>query len=78
MAELKFEITQELGVISENAKGWQRELNMVSWNDREPKFDIRDWAPEHKRMSKGISMTEEEMEALVKLYNARNEPDTFE
>ena len=47
MAELKYEITQEIAVLSENAKGWTKELNMVSWNDREPKFDIREWAPDH-------------------------------
>ncbi len=78
MAEIKYEITKELGVISENAKGWTRELNMVSWNDHEPKFDIRDWSPDHTRMSKGISLTEEEMQQLVELFNARDEEDSFE
>ena len=61
MAEFKYEITQELGVISEGK--YNIELNMVSWNDREPKYDIRSWAPDHSRMGKGISLTEEEMEA---------------
>lgn len=78
MAEITFEITKELGVISENSKGWTRELNLVSWNEREPKFDIRDWNPDHTRMSKGISLTEEEMEKLVELFNTRNEEDSFE
>jgi len=78
MAEVTFEITKELGVISENARGWTRELNMVSWNGHEPKYDIRDWNPDHTRMSKGISMTEEEMQKLVELFNARNEEDSFE
>ncbi len=78
MAEIKFEITKELGVISENAKGWSKELNMVSWNDREPKFDIRDWSPDHTRMSKGISLTEDEMKKLIELFNARDEEDSFE
>lgn len=78
MAEITFKITKELGVISENPKGWTRELNMVSWNDHDPKYDIRDWSPDHTRMSKGISMTEEEMEKLVELFNARNEEDSFE
>ena len=40
MAELKFEITESLGVLAENAKGWTKELNLVSWNDHEPKYDI--------------------------------------
>ena len=78
MAEITFEITKELGVISENAKGWTRELNLVSWNAREPKYDIRDWNADHTRMSKGISMTEEEMQKLVELFNARDEEDSFE
>ncbi len=78
MAEITFKITKELGVISENQKGWTRELNMVSWNDHDPKYDIRDWSPDHTRMSKGISMTEEEMQKLVELFNARNEEDSFE
>lgn len=78
MADITFEITKELGVISENPKGWTRELNMVSWNDHDPKYDIRDWSPDHTRMSKGVSMTEEEMQKLVELFNARNEEDSFE
>ena len=78
MAEITFEITKELGVISENAKGWTRELNLVSRNERDPKYDIRDWSPDHTRMSKGISLTEEEMLKLVELFNARDEEDSFE
>ncbi len=78
MAEIKFEIVKELGVISEGARGWTRELNLVSWNENPAKFDIRDWSPDHSRMSKGISMTEEEMEKLVELFNTRDEEDSFE
>lgn len=78
MAEFKYEITKELGVISEGSRGYRIELNMVSWNDREPKYDIRSWAPDHERMGKGISLTEEEMEQLVALWNARDEEDSFE
>ena len=78
MAEIKFEITKELGVISENAKGWTKELNLVSWNDNDPKFDIREWSPDHTRMSKGITLTEEELAKLVELFNARDEEDSFE
>lgn len=77
-AEFKYEITKELGVISENAKGWRKELNMVSWNDREPKYDIRDWSPDHERMGKGISLTEEELVALAELINERDNEDSFE
>lgn len=60
MAEFKYEVTESIGVLSEAATGWSRQLNMVSWNDREPKLDIRDWAPEREKMAKGISLTKEE------------------
>ena len=65
--DFKYEITEEIGVLSENAKGWRKELNMVSWNDAEPKYDLRDWAPEHEKMGKGITMTEEEFRNLKEL-----------
>ena len=78
MAEFKYEIVKELGVISENAKGWRKELNLVSWNDRDAKFDIREWSPDHDRMGKGVSLTEEELEALAKLIAKRDEEDSFE
>lgn len=64
MAELKFEITQHIAAIGENARGWSRELNMVSWNDREPKYDLRDWSPDHSKMGKGLTMTADELVSL--------------
>ena len=69
MAELKYEITKEIGVISESARGWFKELNLVSWNDREPKYDLREWSPEHDRMGKGLTFTVEEVIALRDLLN---------
>lgn len=64
MADFKFEITQELGVLSESKSGWTRELNLVSWNGAEPKYDIRDWSPNHEKMGKGISLNSTEIEKL--------------
>ena len=64
MAEITFEITKSLGVISETSKGWTRELNMVSWNDHEPKYDIRDWSPDGSKMGKGISLSHDEIAIL--------------
>lgn len=75
MAELKFEITKQLGVLSENAKGWTKELNLVSWNDNAPKYDIREWSPDHTRMSKGITLTEEELTALVAIMTEDDDID---
>lgn len=78
MAEIKYEITKELGVLSENSKGWRIELNMVSWNENPPKYDIRNWSPDRGRMGKGITLNEEEMQVLVKLFEERDEEDSFE
>lgn len=75
MAELKFEITERIGVLSENAKGWTKELNKVSWNEREPKYDLREWNPDHSRMGKGITLTDEEVETLRAILNGEEIED---
>lgn len=59
MAEIKYEIREELGEISVSARGWTKKLNLVSWNGATPKYDIREWAPEHESMGKGVTITEE-------------------
>ncbi|NHN34828.1 YdbC family protein [Paenibacillus agricola] len=69
MAELKFEITQNIGILSEGAKGWSKEINLISWNDRDPKYDIREWSPEHDKMGKGVTLSKEEIVALRDLLN---------
>ncbi|WP_295210322.1 YdbC family protein [Ruminococcus sp.] len=78
MAELKFEITERLGVLSENAKGWTKELNKVSWNEREPKYDLREWNPDHSRMGKGITLTDEEVETLKAILNGEEIEDDID
>mgnify|MGYP004699633341 FL=1 len=75
MAELKFEITERIGVLSENAKGWTKELNKVSWTEREPKYDLREWNPDHSRMGKGITLTDEEVETLKAILNGEEIED---
>lgn len=67
MAEFSFEILQDIGVLSESPKGWRKELNLISWNGATPKYDIREWAPGHEKMGKGITLTVEEAEELKKL-----------
>lgn len=69
MAEIKYEITDELAVLSESARGWTKEVNMVSWNDRDPKVDIREWSPEHERMGKGVTISKEEAKILRDALN---------
>ncbi|MEC1524462.1 YdbC family protein [Neobacillus niacini] len=66
MAEIKFEITEQIAILSESAKGWTKELNLISWNGREPKYDIREWAPNHEKMGKGVTLSKEELEKLMK------------
>jgi len=70
MSDFKFEIIQNLAVLSEGTKGWQKELNKVSWNERSPKLDIRDWGPNHEKMGKGISLNNEEIMKLKEFLTA--------
>ncbi len=67
MAEFTYEIVEELGVLSETPRGWTKELNLISWNGREPKYDIREWAPEHEKMGKGVTLNSEEVAELQRL-----------
>ncbi|EAG8146550.1 hypothetical protein C6R67_05715 [Listeria monocytogenes] len=69
MANIEYEIIEEIGVLFENARGWRKELNKVSWNGRPPKYDIRDWSEDHEKMGKGITLTDEEAEVLKKLLD---------
>ena len=69
MADIKYKIEEELGKISESSKGWTKELNLISWNGKEAKYDLRDWAPEHAKMGKGITLTGEELKELRNLLN---------
>lgn len=68
--DFNFDITKKIGIISTNPKGWSTELNMVSWNKRDSKYDIRSWSPDHKKMGKGITLTQEDLESLKKLLNS--------
>ena len=67
MSDIKFEIKEELGVLAESSKGWTKELNKVSWNDGPAKYDLRDWDPNHEKMGKGITMTEDEIRSLYEI-----------
>ncbi|WP_068454642.1 YdbC family protein [Aedoeadaptatus pacaensis] len=67
MAEFKFEIVEHLGVLSTSPNGWTKELNRVSYNGAEPKFDLRSWSEDHEKKSKGITLSVDEFEALREL-----------
>ena len=72
MAEIKFEIIKHLAVLSEGAKGWTKEINIVSWNNRKPKADIREWDENHEQMSKGVTLNREDMMNLQELLQNLN------
>lgn len=70
MADIKFEIKETVGVIAESAKGWKKELNLISWNGKEAKYDLREWAPKHEKMGKGVTLTKDELKLLKELLNS--------
>jgi len=69
MSEIKYEILEKVGVLSTSASGWSKELNLISWNDREPKYDLRDWSADGSKMGKGVTLKKEELSALKDLLN---------
>ncbi len=69
--EITFEIVEEIGAITEHSTGWRKELNLVAWNGGAPKYDLRDWDPAHEHMSRGITLTENEMRTIIRLLRSR-------
>lgn len=69
MSEIKYEIIKKIGVLSKSASGWAKELNLISWNDRDAKYDIREWSPDQVKMGKGVTLSREELLALKDLLN---------
>ena len=69
MNEIKFEIIKTIGILSTSASGWSKELNLISWNDRDTKYDLRDWSADHSKMGKGVTLSAEELSALKQLLN---------
>lgn len=69
--EIVFKIVGHIGVLAEYQTGWSKEVNIVAWNDGAPKIDIRDWNPEHTRLTKGITLYEEEARKLAELLGER-------
>ena len=69
MADFKFDIKENLGTISESNKGWTREVNVMTWNNKKPKVDIREWDEKHEKMGKGITLNKEELKKLKEILN---------
>ena len=73
MAEFEYEIIETIAVLSRSPKGWTKEINIISWIGREPKYDIREWAPDRAKMGKGITISKEEAEILKKALNSKED-----
>ena len=69
MTEIKYEIVKKIGVLSKAGSGWTKELNLIRWNDREPKYDLRDWSADGEKLGKGITLSREELSSLKELLN---------
>lgn len=69
--DISFDIVERIGVIASYSTGWSKELNLVSWNGGAPKYDIRDWAPDHSHMSRGVTLHEKEMRLVCDLLRSR-------
>ena len=65
--EISFKLMDKVGLLAVTPSGWNKELNIVSWNGGAAKYDIRDWSPEHDRMSKGLTLREEELQGLHRI-----------
>ena len=70
MSEIKYEIVKKVGVLSKAGSSWTKELNLISWNDRDAKYDIRDWSADGTKMGKGVTLSREELVALKELLNS--------
>jgi hypothetical protein len=69
MPDIQYEIIKTIGVLSKSASGWSKELNLIRWNDREPKYDLRDWSADGTKMGKGVTLSQQELQALKELLN---------
>ncbi len=73
MSDFKYEVIEEIAVLSESPRGWSKQLNIVSWNENEPKYDIREWAPDRSKMGRGVTFTKEELAMLKMALETREE-----
>lgn len=72
MPEIKYEIVDKIGIVREGTNGWNMELNLISWNDREPVYDLRTWSPDHEKMGKGVTISVAEAKVLRELLGQLN------
>ncbi|MCO7125585.1 PC4/YdbC family ssDNA-binding protein [Sporolactobacillus shoreicorticis] len=73
MSNIQFELIKKIGKLTESSSGWSKQLNIISWNGRAPKYDLRDWAPDGEKMGKGITLSVDDLKALKQLLNQLDE-----
>ena len=69
-SDFSYEIVKHIGILSESRSGWKKEINLVSWNERAAKYDIREWTEDHSQLSKGVTLTEDEARKLTAFLKA--------
>jgi hypothetical protein len=69
VSDITYEIVMQIGILSQSGSGWTKEVNLISWNGRPPKYDIRDWSADHSQLGRGVTLTREELLALRDLLN---------
>ncbi len=67
--EFDYEVVKTYGSLSESSKGWKKEIKLISWNQKEPKYDIREWSPDGEKMGKGVTLSKEEIVNLKALLD---------
>lgn len=76
--KITFDIKKKGGILSTSPSGWNKELNIVSWNNGKSKWDIREWSPDHDRMRKGVTLSAEELAVLGELISELDPYETEE
>ncbi len=69
--KVEYSVREKIGVLAAYSNGWTKEVNLISWNGGAEKYDIRDWDANHEKMSRGITLREEEVEKLLELLGNR-------
>ncbi len=70
--EFTYEIKEHIGVLRTSAGGWTKELNLVSWNGKPVKYDLREWSEDHKKMSRGVTLTKAEAKVMFHWLSDRD------
>ncbi|MCL1805559.1 MAG: PC4/YdbC family ssDNA-binding protein [Clostridiales bacterium] len=75
MDKITYEVLEKLGVLSESPRGWTKELRLVNWNNRGPRYDLREWSPGDRKASRGITLSLREMRVLQEVLMETEFPE---